>query len=289
MSTITNLLLPTPTPTRVTLIVSFLAHDCWTQRQHLRHVGLSTEVVWCESFPFVYPAYCESCDAQTIRQPAGDFVHQGTHPAPQCTVYASAVHLFLSRYMRHKLKTRCMTLAINAHTTPTRVRALHSDWRSTWERGCQIRKAEFAKRNTDGERVVATYEQVGALLGICLLHWIQTLLHYRGSLEMPCGITDKIPCVYITFCAGLKGIYVGSRGASHYHTRHWGRKLSVQGGRCLLHRVKEHIGKMRWVRGVEGFPRGASWSAARMYSLTSPVGIERWEGILWICTSPDTC
>ena len=150
MSTITNLLLSTPTPTRVTLIMSFSARDCWTQRQHLRHVGLSTEVVWYESFHFVYPAHCKSRRAQTIRQPAGNFVLQGTPPAPQCTVYASTVHLFLSGYMRHKLKTCCMTLAINAHTTTTRVRALHSDWRSTWERGCEIRKAEFAKHNPDG-------------------------------------------------------------------------------------------------------------------------------------------
>ena len=50
----------------------------------------------------------------------------------------------------------------------------------------------------------------------------QTLLHYRGSLQMPCGIMDEVPCVYIAFCAELKAIYVGSRGASHYHTRQGG-------------------------------------------------------------------
>ena len=182
-----------------------------------------------------------------------------------------------------------MTHSINADTAPTRVRALHCDWRSTWEQECEIRKTEFAKRNPDWDRVVATYERVGALLGICPLQWIHTLLHYRGSLEMPCGLMDEVPCVYIVFCAELKAIYVGSRGASHYHTRRWDKKLSVQGGRCLLHRIKEHIGKMRWVRRVEGLPRGAWWSDARMYSLMSSVGIEWWVFIPWICTSPDAC
>ena len=136
---------------------------------------------------------------------------------------------------------------------------------------------------------MATYKRVDALLGICLLQWIQTLLHYRRSLEMPCGIMDEVPCLYIVFWAELKAIYVGSRHASHYHTRRWGKKLSVQGGRCLLHRTKEHIGKMRLVRRIEDLPRGARWSAARMYSLISRIGIERRVFIPWICTSPDAC
>ena len=100
---------------------------------------------------------------------------------------------------------------------------------------------------------------------------------------------DEVPCVYIVYCAELKAIYVGSRGASQYHTRRWAKKLSVQGGRCLLHLIKEHIRKMRWVRRIEGLPRGAGWSAARMYSLMSRVGIEWWGFIPWIWTSPDAC
>ena len=46
---------------------------------------------------------------------------------------------------------------------------------------------------------------------------------------------------------------------------------------------------MRWLRCVEGLPRGAGWSAARMYSLISRVRIERWLFIPWICISPDAC
>ena len=218
MSTTTSMLLFS-TPTCVILIVCFLVHDCWTQTQHLCDTGLDTQVAWCVALPFVCPPHCESRRAQTIRRPAGVFVLQGTHSAPESTVYASAVHPICSHYMQRKLKTRCMTQAINADTTTTQVRALHCDWRSTWERACGIRKASLAKRNPDSDRVVATYERVGALLGICSLQWIQTLLHYCGSLEMPWGIMDEISFVYVAFCAESKAIYVGSRGASHYHTR----------------------------------------------------------------------
>ena len=144
----------------------FLARDCWTHRHHLCKMGLGTQVAWCESFPFVCAPHCEFRRAQTIHQPAGVFVLQDTPSAPHTMVYASSINLFLSRYMRRKLKKRCMTHESNAHTIPTRVRALHCDWRLAWEHGCKIRKTELAKRKPDWDSIMATYEKAGALLGI---------------------------------------------------------------------------------------------------------------------------